>query len=84
MRGRISLSGPGLVHGRTGGLAPGRSSTATGSTTPADDAAEDQEEEEAADAGTDADDERLVVVDPRPDFFEGGGVFALALGSLRG
>ena len=77
-RGWIRLSVPGLLHGGTGGLASGRGTTA-GTTAAADDAAEDEEEEETADAGADADDEGFVVVDPGTDFFEGGGVFALAL-----
>ena len=76
---RISLSGPRLLHRRTRHLTP-RRCTATGSTTLSDDTTEDEEEKETADAGADADDEGFVVVDPGTDFFEGRGVFALALG----
>ena len=56
------------------GLSTSRTAAATEA------AAEDGEEEEAADAGADADDEVLVIVDPGADFPGGGRAFALSLG----
>ena len=56
------------------GLSTSRTAAATEA------AAEDGEEEEAADAGADADDEVLVIVDPGADFPSGGRAFALSLG----
>ena len=69
---------PSLLHngGRAGLVSAGLTRAAAA----AGDAAEDGDEEEAAYAGTDADDEVFVVVDPAADFFGGRGAFALALG----
>jgi len=74
-----SLRRPLRHHGRGSNFPPTPPRTLTRPAAAANDAANDGNEEEATDAGADADDEGLVVVDPGADFGEVGGADALTL-----